>query len=269
MRRSLHDRRDSARSAAIVGAIHLALGWALLTGLGVTPRPPVLDQPLALIDLTDEPDPPPPVVPMVPERTPKPTRKPKDPEGAAAPPDLRNTPTEVVAPKPPVVLPVPPPLPAAPVAGQGTAPAAGAAPVPGPGSGRGGIGNGLGSGLSGTGTGGGGGGGVAEDPEYSRGAIGLGDLPPFMRGRDLSGLVVFRVLVGRDGRPRNCRVIRSSGDPRLDSVTCAAALRRLRFDPARDTAGRLVEAWAQAEHEWSVRARPPDRWVDPVLESAN
>ena len=265
MRRPLHDRRDSARSAAIVGAIHVVLGWALLTGLGISPRPAVLDRPLVLIDLADEPDPSPPVVQMLPEPAPEPTQKPKDPEGAAAPPNVRNTPTEVVAPEPKVLLPVPPPLPAAPVAGQGTAPAAGAAPVPGPGTGRGGVGNGLGAGLSGNGTGGGGGGGVAEGPEYLSGEIGWRDVPPAVLAQRPRGTVGFRLLVGRDGRLHDCRVTRSSGNRGLDAATCTAALRRLRFAPARDTAGRPVDAWAPGENEWIPRAPPPDRWVDPVL----
>jgi len=265
MRRTFHDRRDSVRSAAIVGAVHLALGWALLTGLGVTSRPSIPDRPMALIDLTNQPEPLPPVVPMLPEPAPKPTTRPRDPEGAAAPPNIRNTPTEVVAPEPRIVLPVPPPLPAAPLAGQGTAPAAGAAPVPGPGTGRGGSGNGLGSGLSGNGTGGGGGGGVAEGPEYVSGEIGWRDVPSAVMAQRPRGVVGFRLLVGRDGRLRDCRVTRSSGNRVVDGATCAAALRRLRFAPARDTAGRPVEAWAPGEHEWIPRAPPPDRWIEPEL----
>lgn len=264
MRRRLHDVRDSARSAVIVGAVHVALGWALLTGLGVAPVVPVLDEPLKLIDLTEEP-PPPPVVAMLPEAAPKPTQRPEDPEGAAAPPNLRNTPTEIAAPEPEIRLPIPPPLRAAPIAGQGTAPAAGAAPVPGPGTGRGGVGDGLGSGLSGIGTGGGGGGGVAQGPEYLSGSIDSRDVPASLLAQRARGTVGFTLLVGRDGRLRDCRITRSSGHRVLDGATCTAARRRLRFAPARDTAGRPIEAWAPGEHEWIPRAPPPDRWIDPVV----
>lgn len=259
------DRSVRVRSALLVATIHAALGWALLTGLGVDPAAMISEPGLQLIDVTEQPEPPP-VIAMLPEAAPKPTQKPKDPEGAAAPPNLRNTPTPVVAPLPEVKLPPPPPpLTAAPVAGQGTAAAAGAAPVPGPGTGRGGIGNGLGSGLSGTGPGGGGGGGVAFGPRYLRGSIDWRDVPPAVLAQRPRGTVGFRLLVGRDGRLRDCRVTRSSGYPALDAATCAAALRRLRFAPARDTAGRPVDAWAPGENEWIPRAPPPDRWVDPVL----
>ncbi|WP_240309523.1 MULTISPECIES: energy transducer TonB [Sphingomonas] len=257
MRRSLHDRRDSARSFAIVALVHVALGWALLTGLGVTPVPAALQQPLAVISLRDEPPPPPPVVPMTPEKKPTPSHKPKDPEGAAAPPNKRNTPTPVVAPKPLIVLPPPPPLPAAPVAGQGTAPAAGAAPVIGPGTGRGGVGNGLGSGLSGDGTGGGGGGGSEDGPEYLGGELAWSDVPPAVQAQRPSGRVFFRLRVSRFGQVTDCRIVRSSGSPGLDAATCQGALRKLRFGPAVDRAGRPIDAWTETnEHEW-VRRRAP------------
>lgn len=262
MRRSLHDRRDSARSLAIVAVVHLALGWALLTGLGVTPVPAPLQAPLALIDLHDTP-PPPPVVQMMPEKAPKPTRKPKDPEGAAAPPNIRNTPTPVVAPKPVVVLPTPPPMPAAPVAGQGTAPAAGAAPVPGPGTGRGGVGNGLGSGLSGNGNGGGGGGGEEDGPEYLSGSIEWRDVPRELLAQRPHGTVGFRMRVDRFGRLSDCRVTQSSGNRGLDLATCAAAVRRLRFAPAHDRAGRAIDSWTDGENEWIPRTIPRGLMPEP------
>ncbi|WP_051676399.1 energy transducer TonB [Sphingomonas astaxanthinifaciens] len=262
MRRNrLVSREDRLRSAAIVVGIHVALGWALLAGLGVAPVPAELKAPLALIDL-NEPEPEPPATPMVPEAARKPTERAKDPEGAAAPPAKKNTPTEVVAPPPEVRLPVPPPLPAAPIAGTGTAPKAGAAPIDGPGTGRGGEGEGLGAGRYGDGTGGGGGGGVAEGPEYVSGDIQEGDAP---RGLELRRVtrVGFRMLIGRDGRVRECQVTRSSGISALDAATCASAQRRLRWRPARDTAGRPVEAWVPGDNEWMPRAGP-DRWVDAV-----
>ncbi len=161
-------------------------------------------------------------------------------------------------------LPVPPPLPAAPIAGTGTAPNPGAATVDGPGTGRGGEGEGLGAGRSGNGTGGGGAGGVAEEPEYVSGDILNSDLP---RGLDLgrTRFVAFRVLIGRDGRIRECRIARSSGLSILDQATCGAAARRLRYRPARNAAGRPVEGWSYGEQTWNYRPGA-DRWVDPVEE---
>lgn len=263
-RRPLATTQDRARSAAIVAAVHAALGYALLTGLGVTPAPSLREQPLTLIDLPDEtPLPEPPATPMQPEVAPKPTERPKDPEGAAAPPALKNTPTPVVAPPPEVRLPVPPPIVASPVPGTGTAPSPGAAPVPGPGTGRGGVGEGLGAGRFGNGTGGGGGGGVASPPEYLRGSIEWRDVPPPVLAQQPRGIVRFRLLIGTRGEVRDCRITRSSGYPGLDAATCSAAIRRLRWAPARDTAGRPVEAWVPGSNEWIPRPGA-DRWVDPV-----
>lgn len=262
MRRQLATPADRARSAGLVALIHVAFGYALLTGLGVTPTPAELAPPLTLLDISDAPEPEPPAVPMLPEPAPKPTQRAADPEGAAAPPALRNTPTPVVAPRPVVKLAVPPPLPASPLPGTGSAPNPGAAPVDGPGTGRGGEGEGLGAGRFGNGTGGGGGGGVAEETEYASGDITMADLP---RGLDYgrTRFVSFRVLVGRDGRLRECRILRSSGLPILDDVTCTAARRRLRYHPARNAAGRAIEAWGYGQFTWNYRPGT-DRWVDPV-----
>lgn len=262
MRRQLASNADRARSVGLAALIHLGIGYALLTGLGVTPGPAKLAEPLTLLDIDDLPEPEPPAAPMLPEPAPKPTERAADPEGAAAPPALKNTPTPVVAPPPVVRLPVPPPLPAAPIAGTGTAPNPGAAPVDGPGTGRGGEGDGLGAGRFGNGTGGGGSGGVAQEPEYVSGDILDRDAP---RGLDLGRTrsVGFRLLIGRDGSIRDCRIARSSGLPVLDQATCAAARRRLRFRPAQDTSGRSVEGWSFGNFTWNYRPGA-DRWVDPV-----
>jgi protein TonB len=77
------------------------------------------------------------------------------------------------------------------------------------------------------------------------------------------GLVRFRILVGTDGRVRDCRVTRSSGFRGLDAATCSAAIRNLRWFPATDTAGRPVEAWIPGSNEWIPRPGA-DRWIDPV-----
>lgn len=263
MRRQLASNADRARSVGLAALIHLGIGYALLTGLGVTAVPAKLAEPLTLLDITDQPTPEPPASPMLPEPAPKPTERAADPEGAAAPPALKNTPTPVVAPPPVIRLPVPPPLPAAPIAGTGTAPNPGAAPVDGPGTGRGGEGDGLGAGRFGNGTGGGGAGGMAQEPEYRSGRMEWRDVPPQVQAQGARGLVRFRILVATDGRVRDCRVTRSSGFPGLDAATCNAAIRRLRWYPATNTAGQPVEAWIPGSNEWIPRPGA-DRWVDPV-----
>ena len=256
MRRSITDPRDRLRSAVLVAVFHVALGWALISSLGykVIPR---ADDALKLFNLSDQPPPPPPITPP-PEKARTETHKPRDPEGAAAPPALKNTPTEIVAPK---VKPLrPPPVPAAPVAGQGTAPAAGAAPTPGPGTGRGGVGNGLGSGLSGNGNGGGGNGRAAA-AQHVAGDIANGDYPPSAINARAQGTTIFSGVVGPDGRLEDCRVIRSSGNRALDETTCRLALRRLRYRPATDAAGRPIASTVREEQSWELgpeQELPPD-----------
>jgi len=248
---TLTNRNDRLRAAALATAINLAIGYAIVRGLGV-PVVPVAQDALKLFNLSDLPPPPPPIVPPPPEKTRSETHKPKDPEGAAAPPAKKNTPTEIAAPK--AKLPPPPPIQAAPVAGQGTAPKAGAATVDGPGTGRGGIGNGLGSGLSGNGTGGGGGGGAVTDAEQIAGGIGDEDYPKAALVDRAQGTVHFAFTVLPDGRIGNCRVTRSSGNRALDATTCRLALQRFRFRPARDTAGRPVSSEEEGEQEWRLGA---------------
>ena len=250
MRRDFTDGKDRLRSAALVALIHVALGWALVSSLGykVVPRP---DEALKLFNLSGV-QPPPPIVPPLPEQVKSRTRKPKHPEGAAAPPALRNTPTEVAAPKPRIMLPPPPPIAVAPVPGQGSASAAGAAPTPGPGTGRGGTGNGLGSGLSGNGNGGGGAGGLAIDPRFVSGSIDDSDYPSAAIVARAQGTVYFRFLVGPTGRLAGCQVTRSSGNPALDDTTCRLAMRRFRYRPALDTTGRPVTAEVRGEQSWEL-----------------
>ncbi len=261
---SLRDARDRGRAAAIVVTIHLGLGYALVSGLGVG-LDSAPEERTALPLILVEPEPPEPSIPMIPEKVRRATKRPKDPEGAAALPALKNTPTPVVAPDPIISLPAATPLPAAPIAGQGTAPLAGAAPIPGPGTGRGGTGVGLGAGQFGDGTGGGGGGGAASPPRYLRGNIGWRDVPSSLLARRPRGTVLFRLLIDRHGKPVSCVVTGSSGDGGLDRSTCAAAVRRLRYAPARDRSGRAAQAWTEGRNEWIPNAPPPDQWYEADL----
>ena len=242
------DRRDRFGSAALVALIHVALGYALISSFGVRIVPGAIDA-LKLFTV-DEPPPPPPLGPL-PEPAKAETHKARHPEGAAAPPARNNTPTEVVAPRPRII--VPPPLPAAPVAGTGSAPSAGAAPVEGTGTGRGGTGNGLGGGLSGDGSGGGGNGGGASRARQIAGSIGDEDYPTAALIGRAQGLVRFRFTIEPDGGIANCRVTRSSGSRALDDATCRLGLRRFRFRPATDRVGRPIATEVeQAEQSWEL-----------------
>jgi protein TonB len=258
------EQQDRLKSAAVVGLIHALIGYALLTGLGYGPSAAVPDA-LKMFNIAREEPPPPPAKPARPDIEKK-TRKakPKNAEGAASPANLRNTPTQIVAPPPEIRLPVPPPIPTAPVAGQGSAMAAGATNVPGPGTGSGGIGNGLGSGRFGNGTGGGGGGGGrgARARQIS-GSITDSDFPDDVRR---SGIVHLRFTVAPTGRVSDCAVTRSSGSRVLDNLTCRLILARFRFRPARNAEGQAIASTIAGEHEWHYEPPPPDRWIEPDIE---
>ncbi|RDE06549.1 TonB family protein [Sphingomonas aracearum] len=188
------------------------------------------------------PEPPPPA----PE--PQPRRATPRKEGASAPPNLRAKPKEIVAPKPEVVPP-PPPVLAPTIASTGAEARAGAAPVAGPGTGAGGEGEGLGSGGQGNGTGGGGGG----TPWEQVAGIRDGDWPAEAKGSDATGTVGVRFVIGVNGRLTSCAVTRSSGDAALDRGTCPLLVKRLRFRPERDAAGRPVPATVNGTQEWFER----------------
>lgn len=209
------NRPDRVKAIAAVAAVHAALAAVILTGLNVdTVRRAV--ESMTTIAVV-EPEPPPP------EPPPPPRRDAAEREAGAE--GKKAEPTPVVA--PPSPIPSPSPIPAAPVAGSGSATTAGA----------GASGTGPGAGGSGVGRGGGGAGftparriSKIPDREYRRlAATGI-----------QSGSVGVTIKVDADGTPSNCRIARSSGDRSIDALMCQLTLRHVRFEPARDPAGRAV-----------------------------
>lgn len=242
-------RRDRIASAVLAGVIQLALGVALLRGLGFSLPESVREQ-LTVFDLARPPDPPPPPERQQVEQPKQAARK----EGEAAPANIRSKPTNVVAPPPVVPLPVTPPIPTAPVADTGRDATAGASDRYGPGTGAGGFGNGRGSGGDGDGDGGGG----TETPPRRIG----GRLSPTDYEREPGDFarrrVYVRYTVEEDGRVGACRVQRGSGDPRLDSIICPLIRQRFRFRPSLDEDGRPVSADIEEFHEFLPRGDRPD-----------
>ncbi|WP_323798843.1 TonB family protein [Parasphingorhabdus sp.] len=238
-------RQDRAQSMVAVIAIHAALGYALVSGMGMDIAKRV-DAGLKVINIT----PPQPPVPA-------PDKKPaKEEEGGASPENLRAKASQIVLPPPEVKLKIINPVVVAPVAGTGTDNKAGASDRPGPGSGSGGLGQGSGSGSSGDGTGSGG---IVSGPRHLSGAMTRKDIPRSVWNADTRGNVVVRFTVGADGRARDCRISQSSGHPALDKITCRLIEARFRFEPARDERGRAVASpygWVQ---EWWRDGRGPQR----------
>jgi protein TonB len=233
------DLDPGPRSGAIIAvvAVHAALLFALLhmsekIDLGDPQRV------LKVFDVTNPPLPPP--------APPHPVQ-PRPKRGASAPRNIKSQATPVVAPRPQIQVPPVPVIAATATPRQGTQTTQGASDVRGPGTGAGGTGTGAGSG---TGTGAGGDA-IAERAHLMSPPLSSRDFPPEMEQRLASGaapFVMFTVLP--TGRVTNCRIYQSSGDPALDSTTCALVVSRFVYRPAFNRRGEPVAsemAYRQAQ----------------------
>jgi protein TonB len=231
--RGTADRPDQAKAIAAVVAVHAALALVFLSGLNVRNVRQTFERMTTIA--VDQPPPPPPV--QQPRPAPKPQAM-KKPEGAAA---KQAQPTPVVAPQP--KLPAPTPIPAARVAGTGSSALSGASTA----------GSGTGAGSSGTGPGGGG------SADYSRFTparlvrnLSRGDYRALAAGRMPAGRAMVSLRIEPTGQPTNCRVLRSSGDPSVDSGLCPLLVQRLRFLPALDDRGRPIAYQLDYVATWAL-----------------
>jgi periplasmic protein TonB len=230
-------REDRAKALAGVLLVHIVLGVVILTGLNVHDVQRVVET-LKTFDIDEPPPPPPPQPPPPRERA----QRAKEEEGAAG---KKAEPSPVVVPKPKIEIPAKSPVAAAPVAGTGSATTSGAAN----------YGTGPGAGGSGTGRGGGGTGDFSgytpaqriskiPDREYRRIRAASGQS---------SGRIGITLKVNTDGRPSNCRIVRTSGNPTVDDLFCELAIDHVRFRPARDADGRPVAQDITWYPDWSPR----------------
>jgi protein TonB len=222
----------------MVVAIHVALAFAL-----INLSPPLREQlPQDVVEIFDVTEPPPP--PVIVEELPKPEEaKPQREEGAASAKNIESKATPVVAPKPPIQLPIPQPIPVTKTPNTGTESTQGASNVVGPGTGAGGLGTGTGSGGAGSGTGGGGTGGIATRPAVLRGITNRDYPDEVARYWPRGGAVFIAVRVLPNGRATDCKINRSIGIPAIDQWTCKLVEERAVFRPATDANGRPVASW--------------------------
>ena len=230
------EQNDRAKALAGVALVHIVLGAVILTGLNVHNVRQVVES-LKTFDIKEEPPPPP-----IPPRPQPKADKAKEEEGATG---KKAEPSPIVVPKPKIVVPAKPPVPAAPVAGVGSATMAGAAL----------SGTGTGAGGSGTGRGGGGNGDFSGFTPAQR----ISKIPDSQYRRIMaasgqrSGRIGITLKVNTDGRPSNCRVARSSGNPSVDTLFCQLAVDYVRFRPAKDANGRPVAQDITWYPDWSPR----------------
>lgn len=231
------------RAKAIVGVllVHAALGAVIFSGLNVQTVRQAVER-LKTFDITEALPPPP-----IQEPPPPPDESSSAPKDEAAPANIKSKPTPVVAPRPPIPLPIQQKINTAQVRGpEGLDRTAGASNVPGPGTGAGGQGSGFGGGgRGGTGTGDG------RSPAVLVRNIPRNDYRQIGGDRLPYGAAGLALRIDAEGRVSDCRVARSSGDAVVDARVCQVALKRLRFRPARASDGRAIPYFVHYTATWS------------------
>ncbi|WP_205481241.1 energy transducer TonB [Sphingomonas arenae] len=232
------NRADRQKAAALVVALHVALGAALISGLGVDT---VRQATETLKSYTVEEVPPPP--------PPPPTLEQAGARQEPAPANMHSRPLPQVAPPPRIPLPAPP---AADVRAPETGldRTAGAADEAGPGTGAGGSGNGFGGGGTG-GSGAGPGGEVGSPARLIRGMRSRLD-ETYLRGFAVSsGRAVLALTIDARGRVQDCEVTEGTGSPMLDQELCARMASRSRWQPALDRNGEPIPVRVRYTATWS------------------
>lgn len=78
------------------------------------------------------------------------------------------------------------------------------------------------------------------------------DYPPGELRRGHEGITKFKLTIGSDGRVMNCAVTGSSGWPLLDAAACAKLTARGKFKPATDETGAVVSGTYSSSMLWDI-----------------
>lgn len=185
----------------VVALLHLALGYALVTGLAYEGIKQVMKK-VTTVDIKKD--------------EPKKEEKPPPPKKDAAPPPIVVPPPMVnVNTRPPPLETTPVPMPPPPIPQPVVlAPPAPAAPPPPRIQPK-----------------------KAQPKGNPANWATTNDYPTRALREERQGVTGFRVSVGPDGRVTSCSVTSSSGSPDLDEATCSNVTRRARFSPATDGEG--------------------------------
>lgn len=199
----------------IVALIHIAVGYALVTGLAYEGFKQVVKR-VTTVDIEeDKPDEPPP----------PPKKKIEEPPPIVVPPpkiNLNQAPSNIER----VDNPVPPPPPPPPAVETPPPPPPPPAPrvQPRPATPRGNPGS------------------WATTSDYPSRAL----------REEREGTTGFSVTVGPDGRVTSCSITSSSGHADLDAATCSNVTRRARFNPATDGEGQPTTGRYSSRVRWVI-----------------
>lgn len=199
----------------IVALLHLALGYALVTGLAYEGVKQLVKKVTTVDIKKDEPkkEPPPP-----------PKQKAAPPPIVAPPPKIN---VNVTPPPVQTVTTPPPPAPIVPVVIP--APPAPVAPPPPRVQPKG-----------------------AQPKGNPANWATTNDYPSRALREERQGTTGFRVTVGPDGRVTSCSITSSSGHPDLDEATCSNVTRRARFTPATDGEGQPTTGSYSNRIRWQI-----------------
>ena len=199
----------------VVALLHLALGYALVTGLAYEGYKAIVKKVTTVDIKKDEPKK---------EEKPPPPKKDAAPPPIVVPPPMMNINTR---PPPVETTPVPMPPPPPNLAPVQAAPAPAPPPPriqPKPAAPKGNPAN------------------WATTNDYPTRAL----------REERAGTTSFRVTVGPDGRVSSCSVTGSSGSPDLDEATCSNVTRRARFNPATDGEGNPTSGSYSNRIRWVI-----------------
>ena len=206
-------KRHPAAVAAVVGA-HLAIGYALLSGLAyqIIKNPPNI----TVIDFPTDQPPPPPQHDIPPPRS----------RNASQPPIVPPTQSAENIDIKPIVPTFPPSID---LGGTGGGTAEPPAQPPKPSLAR------------------------DLQPGADRLRwITTEDYPASALRQGIQGSVVISAMIGPDGKVRSCLVTQSSGSQLLDDTTCRLYSKRAHFTPARDPDGNPIAAQRIDRFRWQI-----------------
>jgi periplasmic protein TonB len=92
----------------------------------------------------------------------------------------------------------------------------------------------------------------AVPPRLLTQIVGPDDYPGALIRAGAQGRVVLLIRIAASGAPSACEVDQSSGYPALDAHSCALAMQRARFEPARNERGKAVPSFVRAPINWQI-----------------
>jgi len=82
------------------------------------------------------------------------------------------------------------------------------------------------------------------------------DMPAYVQIAGVNRFIVTRTIVGSDGTAKDCVIEGSSGDPKLEALTCAIILKRAKFLPPKWIDGSSAYGVVRTPVTWAIGGPP-------------